>query len=73
LDNSCLKKVEFQRKIYFFTSFAYQRNSTKNAALQRSAMSIENGMPHSCAPAECYVLEITYPSAGADMPVHQWL
>ena len=43
---------------------------SENTALQRSAMSIENGMPHSRTPAECYVSEITYRSDGAEMSVH---
>ena len=38
----------------------------ENAALQRSAMSIENGGHTFRTPAECYVSEITYRSAGAD-------
>jgi len=58
-------------EIYFFKSFEYQWNTAKIAALQRSAMSIENVMPHSCTPAECYVSEITCRSAGADISVHK--
>ena len=37
----------------------------ENAVLQRSAMSIENGGHTFRTPAECYVSEITYRSAGA--------
>ncbi len=49
--------VEFQRKNYFSTSSTYQWNTAINAALQRSAMFIENNFISCSTPAECYVSE----------------
>ena len=63
------EKLSFQC-MSISTSFAYQCNIVKNAALQRNAMSIEKVCTYSCTPAECYVSETTYRSAGADMSVH---
>ena len=40
---------------YFSMSFARSRNSEKNPALQRSAISIENHPISDRTPAECYV------------------
>ena len=58
LDNSCLVEVELQQKNYFghFMSInGKPRKNGKNAALQRSAMFIENISTYSRTPAECYV------------------
>ena len=55
LDSFDLFDVEFSQTSLFYVSFAYRWNPVKNAALQRSAMSIENGIDESRTPAECYV------------------
>ena len=51
LDSFDLFDVEFSQTSLFYVSFAYRWNPVKNAALQRSAMSIENGIDESRTPA----------------------
>ena len=48
--------LSFHRKpVYFYVNLVHKWNIVKNAALQRRAMSIENGVDKFCTPAEGYV------------------
>ncbi len=55
LDSLCCVRGVFSKGALFFWNFASAWNLNKNAARQRRAMSIANGIPPSCTPAACYV------------------